>query len=122
MTEMTEMTSGASSPDTDFFVPKWLTGEFLEKHFRNYFNNNELKVVDFDIEPATAKGENFACHLYRVKIKFINEPTKQSDGSPNLVSGSNFKKKVVNRSIKLSIGRFCKFNRQNLTTIYYSSL
>lgn len=119
---MTEMTSGASSPDTDFFVPKWLTGEFLEKKIRNNFNNNELKVVDFDIEPATAKGENFASHLYRVKIKFINEPTKNNDAAPNLVSGFNFKKKEVNRSIELSIGRFCKFNRQNLTTIYYSRL
>lgn len=50
--------------------PKWLNKTFVESHLRNYFNSEHLKIVRFNVESATAKGENYASDLYRVKVAF----------------------------------------------------
>lgn len=54
-------------------APKWLNKEFLEKHLRNYFNYQKLAIDNFEVKPATAKGDNYASDLYRVKVTFAEE-------------------------------------------------
>lgn len=51
-------------------APKWLSKCFVEKHLQNYFKSNNLKIVHFTTEPATAQGENYASDLYRVNVTF----------------------------------------------------
>lgn len=51
-------------------IPKWLNTEFIEKHLRKFYGNNELKVHGLLVKPATAAGENFASFIYRVKVDF----------------------------------------------------
>lgn len=46
----------SSSIETE--IPQWLNINFLEKHLRNYYENNEIKVHSFVVESATAAGEN----------------------------------------------------------------
>lgn len=60
---------------TDSFHPKWLNKYFVESHLQNYFNSENLKIVRFNVEPATSKGENYASDLYRVKVTFSDDST-----------------------------------------------
>lgn len=53
----------------DFLLPVWLNNQFLEQHLRQYFKDNDLKVVNFHAKSATGKGENFASSLYRLTLK-----------------------------------------------------
>lgn len=56
--------------ESETFVPNWLTIEFVEKHLQNHYSNDQIKVTKWTVELATAKGENFASELYRVKVNF----------------------------------------------------
>lgn len=68
-----------STPETgDLDVPNWLNGGFLEKHLRTYFDNEKLEIVNLEVQPATAKGENYASCIYRVKVNFKNHPNRST--------------------------------------------
>lgn len=54
-------------------APKWLNKEFLEKHLRKYFGLQQLTIDNFEVKPATAKGDNYASDLYRVKVTFTEQ-------------------------------------------------
>lgn len=58
------------SIESDISVPNWLTIEFVEKHLQNHYKNDKINVRSWDLRSATAKGENFASQIYRVKICF----------------------------------------------------
>lgn len=75
------------SMDTNPFEPKWLNKCFVESHLQNYFNSENLKIVRFNVQPATAKGENYASDLYRVKITF-------SDNSSGLKASNEVTEQV----------------------------
>lgn len=66
---------------TDSLQPKWLNKCFVESHLRNYFNSESLKIVCFNVEAATSKGENYASDLYRVRLTF-------NDGSAGLTANA----------------------------------
>lgn len=69
-------------------VPEWLTAPFLEKHLRSYFQDEELKVVNFVTAMATGKGENYASLLFRVKTMFAHGSTHAS--TKGIVSSLKF--------------------------------
>lgn len=75
MTEMLDRAIESSSED-DIEVPNWLNAEFLEKTLKNYYGNDEIKVIGFQVHSATAKGENFASSIYRTIVEFSNNSTK----------------------------------------------
>lgn len=81
----------APSANADDSVPKWLDKEFLEKHLRNYFGNKQITIVNFEVKPATAKGENYASYLYRVKLTYSNEGQTCS-GKENSVRSNYYRK------------------------------
>lgn len=60
-----------------YSVPEWLTNKFLDEHLRNYFNNNQLEVFNFEATPATKKGENFASTIIRVHVIY-SVPSKDA--------------------------------------------
>lgn len=70
----------------DISIPKWLDDAFIEKHLRTYFNNEQLKIVEIEVKPATAKGENYASYIYRVNVTFAKDPTKLSTASKSVSS------------------------------------
>lgn len=74
----------------EFPAPKWLGNDFLEDHLRIYYNHTEIKVISFDVKPATGKGENFASLIYRVNAKF-NAPSKSEPSKQEVsVNENNF--------------------------------
>lgn len=60
-----------------FSTPKWLNNEFLEKHLQKYYKDNGIKVISFDVKPATGKGENYASLIHRVCVQFNAPIIKQ---------------------------------------------
>lgn len=53
-------------------IPTWLNQCFLEKSIIKHTKNNSVKIQCYDIVPATAKGENFASVMFRVKVSYHN--------------------------------------------------
>lgn len=70
--------------NADELVPKWLDREFLEKHLQNFFSDKQITIVNFEVKPATAKGENYASTLHRVKVTYSDE-TQTCSGRRNSV-------------------------------------
>lgn len=62
---------------SDISVPDWLTPGFIEKHLQNHYKNDAIKVRSCDVRSATAKGENFASQIYRVKVCFDGDVNGQ---------------------------------------------
>lgn len=54
-------------------VPDWLNKCFLEKALRRYWKTTDINVTSFHIGPATAKGENFASCMFRVRAVYDTE-------------------------------------------------
>lgn len=59
-----------SSKENEIEIPKWLNTDFMEEHLKKFYGNNEVKVHNLMVKPATAAGENFASFIYRVKVDF----------------------------------------------------
>lgn len=51
-------------------IPQWLNIDFLQKYLQKYFENQSVKVIKSDATLATAKGDNYASCIYRVKVSF----------------------------------------------------
>lgn len=65
-------------------VAPWLNSEFLESHLQSYFRDKQIKIASYEVKPATAKGENYASYLYRVKVKYTDDLQRCAEAS-NLV-------------------------------------
>ncbi|XP_053691221.1 uncharacterized protein LOC128739749 [Sabethes cyaneus] len=52
----------------------WIDRELLEKILRSEYKSNEqeeLKIVSFNVGAATKKGDNYASEMYRVMIEYV---------------------------------------------------
>lgn len=50
-------------------IPRWLTGQFLQKHLQNHYSNTRLQVTNYTVKPPSNDG-NFASKIYRVHVEF----------------------------------------------------
>lgn len=51
----------------------WLDCMFLQKCLQRISNDRAtINVIDFNIAPATKKGENFASDIFRVNVHFTD--------------------------------------------------
>lgn len=55
-------------------VPVWLDKSFLELAFGEHLRQT-VHIRTFTVEPATAKGENFASAMYRVHATYTTKAT-----------------------------------------------
>ncbi|PSN37399.1 hypothetical protein C0J52_16309 [Blattella germanica] len=53
--------------------PSWLTREFLEETLRTRDIFKDVIVLDFSVEPAVGKGENYTSLIYRIIVKLRHE-------------------------------------------------
>ena len=51
-------------------LPEWLTNAFLEDHLRNYYQNNGIKLIRFDVKSGAGRDEGYMSSMLRVKVKF----------------------------------------------------
>ncbi|ALC47761.1 CG10513, partial [Drosophila busckii] len=69
--------NGASA-DNDFHpAPVWLTESYLEPILQRSRKDNSLHIVNLDIKPATAKGDNYASIMTRVKVDYTLNDAQQ---------------------------------------------
>lgn len=79
-----ETITTGESHSVAFAPPQWLDNTFLEEHLRNYYQNKEIQVVNFDVKPAVGKGENYFSCIYRVNVTLSSsgkDSTKDGDVS-----------------------------------------
>lgn len=55
---------------TTIFLPNWLNSDFLTKHLQSYYNDKTITLTDFEVKPATVKGDNYCSSMFRVTIYF----------------------------------------------------
>ncbi|XP_058978547.1 uncharacterized protein LOC131802377 [Musca domestica] len=51
-------------------APSWINQEFLEKVLTQYENNVDVEVVQFDLSPASMKGDHYASIMFRCKVQY----------------------------------------------------
>ncbi|XP_073819366.1 uncharacterized protein [Musca autumnalis] len=51
-------------------APQWLTKKYLEEVLKKYFRDETVHVQEMEIKPATAKGENYASVMTRLKVSY----------------------------------------------------
>lgn len=64
--------------ETEFEAPKWIDDIFLQKTLQHANNDRQVEIIEFNIQPATKKGENFASNLYRLSV--IYQESFDEDG------------------------------------------
>ncbi|CAD7091881.1 unnamed protein product [Hermetia illucens] len=69
--------------------PQWICSEYVQKVLRKFFNDNDLQIIEISIMPATAKGENYASTMTRVRAKYASPDQR------NLQVGSYLIKSMV---------------------------
>ncbi|KAH8414016.1 hypothetical protein KR222_001938 [Zaprionus bogoriensis] len=52
-------------------APQWLTVAYVENILRTYKKDAGLTISDLVIKPATAKGDNYASIMTRIKVDFV---------------------------------------------------
>ncbi|XP_017140524.1 uncharacterized protein LOC108154687 [Drosophila miranda] len=62
---------------TDFHPsPVWLNESYLESLLQSKKKDAGLRITQLDIKPATAKGENYASVMTRVKVTYVKSGAK----------------------------------------------
>ncbi|XP_073820555.1 uncharacterized protein [Musca autumnalis] len=54
----------------ELVAPSWINQEFLEKVLTQYENNVDVEVVQFDLSPASMKGDHYASIMFRGKVQY----------------------------------------------------
>lgn len=52
--------------------------EFLKVALQNYGKGSNLEILNFALSHATAKGDNFASEMYRVKVDLSKDGKKET--------------------------------------------
>ncbi|KAH8267231.1 hypothetical protein KR026_008600 [Drosophila bipectinata] len=60
-------------------APVWLDEAYLEPLLRDQKKDPGLRITELDIKPATAKGDNYASVMTRVKVLYLNTGAKDPD-------------------------------------------
>ncbi|XP_016980515.2 uncharacterized protein LOC108045644 [Drosophila rhopaloa] len=62
--------------------PAWLTRDYVKKKLCRYFKDDTLQLKKLSINPATAKGENYASVMSRINVEYITKDSKDiQDGT-----------------------------------------
>lgn len=60
----------SESSESKSLLPEWLTNAFLEGYLRDYYKNDSIQLIDFDVKSDAGKGEGYMSSMLRTKINF----------------------------------------------------
>lgn len=60
-------------------APQWLTIAYVENILRSVKKDEGLTISDLGIKPATAKGDNYASIMTRIKVEFLRSGAKSPE-------------------------------------------
>ncbi|XP_022222562.2 uncharacterized protein LOC111074171, partial [Drosophila obscura] len=62
---------------TDFHpTPVWLNESYMEALLQSQKKDAGLRIIQLDVKPATAKGDNYASVMTRVKVNYVKSGAK----------------------------------------------
>lgn len=70
--------SGDNRVNHEFEVYDWLNKEYLTNAVSSY-EKHKIEIIDWNIDHATGKGENFASAVFRVNISYTTENKEQKE-------------------------------------------
>ncbi|XP_075145403.1 uncharacterized protein LOC142220261 [Haematobia irritans] len=56
--------------DDELVAPAWIDNEFLKKVLMHYENNEEVEIIQFEMSPASKKGDHYASIMFRCKVEY----------------------------------------------------
>ena len=80
---MSEKIEISSSGKANIAHLKWLNTDFMAFHLKNYFNDEKLQIVQFEVRPATEDG--FASSMFRVSVSFTRQSESNVASDINLI-------------------------------------
>nr|XP_002053630.3 uncharacterized protein LOC6630632 [Drosophila virilis] len=80
MVEIRNGNSNGSQDEDDFHpAPQWLTVSYVESILRRVKQDSELSIKDLNIKAATAKGDNYASIMTRIKVDYVRGGANQPE-------------------------------------------
>lgn len=73
--------------------PTWLNVDTVKKVLRNLENDESIEIIDVTDNPATVLGDNYACDVRRVHLKY----SRVRNGC-KILEGKSFIAKIVPQS------------------------
>lgn len=73
----------------------FVNSEFLQEALQNHTKDPDLRVLDFTVEPATAKGDNYMSVLYRASIDYTRKRKKKSQSVIIKIAPSGTRSEMV---------------------------
>ncbi|XP_037822889.1 uncharacterized protein LOC119611395 [Lucilia sericata] len=56
--------------DDELVAPSWINKEFLHKVLSEYEHDDDIEIVEFDMSPASLKGDHYASIMFRCKVTY----------------------------------------------------
>ncbi|XP_037822894.1 uncharacterized protein LOC119611402 [Lucilia sericata] len=56
--------------EDELVAPSWINQEFFETVLQKYENNEDIKINNLDISPASMKGDHYASIMFRCKLNY----------------------------------------------------
>ncbi|XP_023293690.2 uncharacterized protein LOC111676912 [Lucilia cuprina] len=56
--------------DDELVAPSWINKEFLQKVLSEYEHDEDIEIVEFDMSPASLKGDHYASIMFRCKVTY----------------------------------------------------
>lgn len=57
-----------SESKVKFTMQEWLSSQSFEEILREYYKNDAMKVINFDLKSTSANEEGFTSSMHRAKI------------------------------------------------------
>ncbi|KNC24661.1 hypothetical protein FF38_13554 [Lucilia cuprina] len=59
--------------EDELVPPSWIDQVFFEKVLKQYENNNDIKITNIAISPASMKGDHYASIMFRCKVTYCRD-------------------------------------------------
>ncbi|XP_065354377.1 uncharacterized protein LOC135948851 [Calliphora vicina] len=56
--------------EDELVAPAWINKEFLEKVLSEYEHDEDIEIIEFDMSPASLKGDHYASIMFRCKLSY----------------------------------------------------
>lgn len=92
-------------------IAEWFNNELLERVLKNCENYGSIRVVEFLINVATGKGDNYTSDLLRVSVKFMRKQgNKEVEDKMSVIVKSTRMFNEMNRELVIFILLFLIFS------------
>ncbi|XP_060647596.1 uncharacterized protein LOC132785490 [Drosophila nasuta] len=115
MAESSNGNGNGNDADNYHPAPQWLTVPYVENILRRYKKDDDLNITDISIKPATAKGENYASVMTRIKVDYVRSGSNASESE-------NFIVKTTYENDPFISGIFASYQTSTTEMVMYDKI